>query len=187
MEYYVGIYNGSGPNALNPNGQFLYDGRVVYNVKGDPGYEEGDYNNTESPAFYFGGSGNYHQRNISNTKAAQFGTETGLKFKGFAFQGEFFFRNTTPGDTALKTANDIGYYAQAGYFMLPKRLEFVTRASQIFLQGIQNDKAEFSAGVNGYLMGQNLKLQTGYSYLPTNTKTGIQNNQSFQLRLQTKF
>ncbi len=187
LEYNAGFFNGSGPNSANFNNHFLYSGRAVYNVLGDYGYEEGDYEYSKSPSFFIGAAGNYNVRDLTNRKITQFGGETGLKFRGFAATGEFFFRNSTQGDTTLGNTNDFGYYAQLGYFAIPKKLEFVTRASQIFLEGIQNDKAEFAAGINGYLLGQHLKLQTGYSVLPNNTKEGVETSQKFQLRLQTKF
>jgi len=187
LEYNVGFFNGSGTNATNFNNQLLYTGRAVYNITGDFGYEEGDYAFTEHPASFFGASGNYSERDITNDKVSQFGAETGVKYKGMALQGEFFYRHLKPGDTTLTTANDYGYYAQAGYFILPKRFEVDARASQIFLQGVRNDKAEFMLGLNGFLVGQHLKVQTDYSVLPSNTKNGVETAQRWRLKFQTKF
>ncbi|MFO1462379.1 MAG: porin [bacterium] len=187
LEYNVGFFNGSGTNTTNFNNHLLYTGRAVYNITGDANYEEGDFARTESIASYFGASGNYNVRDLSNDKVTQFGAESGIKYKGLALQGEFFYRHTKPGDTALATANDYGYYAQAGYFVVPKHLEVVTRASQVFLQGLQNDKAEFAGGLNYYVLGQHIKLQSDYSVLPTNTKEGVQTSQRWRLKLQTKF
>ena len=188
MEYQIGIFNGHGTNTTNVNNDFLYMGRLVWNVLGYAGYKyEGDYEFHEHPAFFVGGSGNYNVRNISNDKVTSTGFETGVKYKGFAATGEFFYRNTRPGDQLLQNTNDFGYYAQAGYFVIPKRIEIGVRASQVFLQGLQNDKGEFQAGINGYIYGNRLKLQTDYSYLPINTKAGLENNQRYRLRLQTKF
>ncbi|MDX1386580.1 MAG: hypothetical protein R3257_03245, partial [bacterium] len=76
---------------------------------------------------------------------------------------------------------------QAGYFVIPKRMEVAVRASQVFLAGPQNDRGEFQFGINGFLYGKYLKLQTDYSYLPTNSLNGIEHNQRWRLRLQTKF
>ena len=188
MEYYAGIFNGNGTNTLNLNNDFLYAGRLVYNVLGDPGYSyEGDWDEHETPVMALGASGNYNVRTISKDKVAQAGGEGVIKWKGLAAAGEFFYRNTKPGDTLLSTMNDFGYYAQLGYFVIPKRFEVGTRASQVFLAGPKNDMGEFELVLNGFLFGKNLKVQTDYSYLPTNTKEGIQNNQRWRLRLQTKF
>lgn len=187
MEYNVGFFNGSGTNSTNFNNQLLYTGRAVYNIVGEAGYEEGDFAHSEKPAAYFGGSGNYNVRDLSDDKVTQFGTEAGMKYKGFAFQSEFFYRHTKPGDTTLATTNDYGYYAQAGYFLIPKHLEVDARASQVFLQGLQNDKAEFMAGLNYYVLGQHIKLQSDYAVLPANTKNGVETSQRWRLKLQTKF
>src|SRR5690606_4280856 len=127
---------------------------------------EGDLEDRPHPALFLGGSANYNVRNISNDKVTSVGGEAGLKWKGFSTTGEFFFRNTQPGDTLLQTTNDFGYYAQAGYFILPKRLEVAARASQVFLQGAKNDMGEFQFGINGFIYGNYLKLQSDYSYLP---------------------
>ncbi|HKX12731.1 MAG TPA: porin [bacterium] len=188
LEYYAGIFNGSGTNTINVNNDFLYAARAVYNIKGDFGYSESDYDFTTSPAFFFGASGFYNEVDLSADKLSQLGAETGVKYKGLAMTGELFYRNTKPGDVELSKTNDYGYYAQAGYFVMPKRIEVAARASQIFLEGLQNDKAEFQLGLNGYpLKSKNLKLQSDYSVLPTATKTGIETSQRFRLRLQTKF
>lgn len=188
LEYQVGIFNGHGTNTTNVNNDFLYMGRFVFNALGDVGYSyEGDYDYTEDLALFVGASANYNVRNISDDKVTSLGGETGLKYKGFAATGEFFYRNTKPGDTLLNTSNDVGYYAQAGYFVLPKRMEVALRASQVFLEGPKNDRGEFQVGINGFIYGNYLKLQTDYSYLPTNTADGLENNQRFRLRLQTKF
>lgn len=188
MEYQVGIFNGHGTNTLNLNNDFLYAGRFVYNIVGDPGYSyEGDWEIRDTPAIALGASANYNQRTISTDKVTMAGGEGVLKWKGLAATGEFFYRNTKPGDTLFSTMNDYGYYAQVGYFVIPKRFEVGTRASQVFLAGPKNDMGEFELVLNGFLYGRNLKVQTDYSYLPTNTKNGIENNQRWRLRLQTKF
>ncbi|HEX5033376.1 MAG TPA: porin, partial [bacterium] len=187
LEYNVGFFNGSGTNTANFNNSLLYTGRAVWNIRGDAGYEEGDFANTQKVAAYFGASGNYNTRDLSDDKVTQFGTEAGLKYKGLALQGEFYYRNINPGDSSLASTNDTGYYAQAGYFVIPKHLETAVRASQIFMEGLQNDKAEFEAVVNYYALGQHIKLQGDYAVLPNNTKTGIETSQRFRLKLQTKF
>lgn len=188
FEYQVGIFNGHGTNTTNVNNDFLYMGRFVGNIMGFAGYGyEGDWEDRESPALALGGSANYNVRNISGDKVTSLGAEGVLKWKGFSLTGEFFFRNINPGDPLLTNTNDIGYYAQAGYFVLPKRFEVAVRASQVFNQGPLNDAGEFQIGMNGFLYGKYLKLQTDYSYLPTNSINGIEHNQRWRLRLQTKF
>jgi hypothetical protein len=188
LEYQAGIFNGNGTNTTNINNDFLYMGRVVWNVLGNAGYSyEGDLDHSEHPSVFLGGSGNYNVRTVSKDKVVHAGLETGLKYKGFATTGEFFFRNIKPGSGLLAESNDYGYYAQAGYFVIPKRMEVAARASQVFFAGLQNDQAEFQLGVNGFIYGNNLKLQTDYSVLPNNTTDGLDTAQRFRLRLQTKF
>lgn len=188
LEYQVGVFNAEGTNSLNLNNSFLYMGRVVWNAMGNAGYSyEGDYKHRDHPAVFVGASGNYNVRHITGDQVVSLGSELGLKYKGFAATGEFFFRRIDHKDSLLGNDNDYGYYAQAGYFVIPKRMEIAARISQVFLEGLQNDKGEVQFGVNGFIYGNYLKLQTDYSYLPTNTKNGLENRQRFRLRLQTKF
>ncbi len=188
VEYQVGIFNGNGTNHLNFNNHFLYAGRAVVNILGEAGYSyEGDYANLDDPAVFLGAAANYNQRNISHDKVLSMGAETGIKYKGFAASGEFMLRNTKPGDVLLTSGNDYGYYAQASYFVLPKKMEVAARLSQVFFHGVQNDEGEVQFGLNGFLYKENLKLQTDYSYLPTNTKDGLEKGQRWRLRLQAKF
>lgn len=188
MEYNIGLFNGSGTNTTNFNNHLLYTARAVYNIMGDFGYEEGDYSFSETPQAFFGGSGNYNVRDFTDRKITQLGAETGLKYKGFSAQGEFFFRNSSPGTTTLGTTNDFGYYAQVGYFAVPKHLEVAARASQVFLEGLQNDKSEFMLGLTGYPLNTKvLRMQTDYSVLPENTKDGLETSQRLRVQVQTKF
>lgn len=186
LEYQVAVMNGDGRNTLNGNKDFLYLGRAAYNIMGDYGYAESDLEFSDDPALFVGGAVNYNKRAISKSKVLQAGFETGLKFKGLSLQGEFLYRNLDD-PTASKKKIDLGYYAQAGYFIIPKKFEIAARASQVFFDGPRNDKAEFSLGLNYFLWKRNVKLQSDYSWMPNNTKTGVENDHRLRLKLQTAF
>jgi phosphate-selective porin OprO and OprP len=173
MEYYIAVTNGSGPTRLSVGNGLLYTGRVVWNVLGQYGYSESDVDYSEHPAFFVGASMGYNDQDFTNNKFIQAGGETGFKYKGFSMQGEYFFRNnrinsiTGLSGVTLGNTDDHAYYAQAGYFVIPKHFEIAARASQEFLAGANNDKSEFMGALNYYIFGHDLKLQADYALLPT--------------------
>lgn len=185
LEYEVAAMNGSGINTTNVNNEFMYAGRVSYNILGEYGYAESDIDRSDDPAVFVGGHGIYNVGEITQNKIIQGGVESGLKWKGLSVQGELMLRNTNA--IVAKDKNDYGYYAQAGYFVVPKKLEVAARASQVFFDGPRNDKAEFSLGVNYFIFKQGVKLQGDYSWLPENTSTGVENNHRMRVKLQASF
>jgi phosphate-selective porin OprO/OprP len=203
MEYYASVTNGSGPTRINVNKFPLVTGRVVGNILGQYGYSESDVDYSEHPALVVGAAGGYNSQGASNTNYAQAGGELGFKYKGFAFQSEYYFRNNRIGTNAAGApnikgllpgnSNDHGYYAQAGYFVIPHHFEIAARSSQIFLAGPNNNKSEFMGALGYYIFGHDLKLQADYAFLPTqvdpakNGGKGTANDQRFRLQLQAWF
>ena len=185
LDYQVAAMNAAGINTTNVNNEFLYAARASYNILGDYGYSESDIERSDDPAVFVGGHGIYNVGEVTQDKILQGGFESGMKWKGLSLQGEFMVRNTNKMTATDK--RDYGYYAQAGYFLIPKKFEVAARASQIFFEGARNDKAEFSLGLNYFIFKQNVKLQSDYSWLPDNTATGVENNHRVRLKLQTAF
>jgi phosphate-selective porin OprO/OprP len=207
FEYYAAVTNGSGNTRLNVNKAPLVTGRLVGNILGQYGYSESDVEYSEHPALTIGASGGFDDQDLTHTKFIQAGAETGFKYKGFALQAEYYYRNDRIGtftDAAGKTqpnikgflpghSNDHGYYAQAGYFVIPHHFEIAARASQLFLAGPFNNKGEFSAGFNYYILGHDLKIQTDYSFLRNSVDpskfngSSIQDDHRIRVQLQTWF
>jgi hypothetical protein len=91
-----------------------------------------------------------------------------LRWGGFSFNTEGYYRKTRIDSIgtavwARPNLTDIGYYASAGYYALPKKLEFALQAGQIIRQGPDNDSWQFGGGVNYYIFDNNLKLQAAYT------------------------
>jgi len=185
LEYYASVTNGSGPNRLNVNNEFLYLGRTVWNILGQYGYAEADVDYLDQPALFIGGSGGFNSQDNTQTKIAQAGGEIGFKYKGASLQGEYFYRHKNP--LAGPTTGDHGYYVQTGYTVIPKHLELAGRVSEVFLAGPKNNKSEYTAGINYYVFGHDLKLQGNYSYLPTQYAAGTANDHRVIVQVQTWF
>ncbi|MBN2210128.1 MAG: hypothetical protein JW709_01920 [Sedimentisphaerales bacterium] len=86
-----------------------------------------------------------------------------------------------------------GWYAQAGYFIVPKKFELVSRISDVCVD-TANDSYEYCGGWNWYLSGQDLKLSMDVTYiddLPLVSTSpnfyGVQNNSLFLIRTQLQF
>jgi hypothetical protein len=123
-----------------------------------------------------------------------------MKYKGFSFFGEALYQHI---DSATPTfipgwsghsIGQTGYFAQAGYFVIPKHLEVAGRFGQLYTNGLRHEMDEYSFGVNYYFHGQNAKLQLAETYIPrqsavTSNYGSITNTQDWitQLQFQLKF
>ena len=78
--------------------------------------------------------------------------DVGWKYRGVSISGEYYWRWLTDitGSGPIPEANrdffDHGFYAQAGKFVIPGRVELLGRTSQIF--GEMGDGAEYALGFN---------------------------------------
>ncbi|MBF0106192.1 MAG: hypothetical protein HQM16_12795 [Deltaproteobacteria bacterium] len=197
MEYYLSVSNGRATQArLNENQEMAYTARVAFNPLGEYGEGGGDIKNSESFAMTLGLAGSLHKEETAVSPAQDrvlTGTvDLGLKYQGLSFETAGFYRNTTRGGGA-SAINDFGYYAQAGYFFIPKKFEFAVRASGLFddlgnkgggvyfengsltgLGGVNDgvDEAgdsanehEFSAVLNYHFKPHKIKWQTQYTLM----------------------
>ncbi|MBI4223531.1 MAG: hypothetical protein HY609_01225, partial [Deltaproteobacteria bacterium] len=58
---------------------------------------------------------------------------------------------------------DTGYYGNAGYFFIPKKLEGMLTVSQLFREGADNNSNEFGGGLNYYIHDNKVKMQFDYT------------------------
>ena len=136
-----------------------------------------------------------------NGDALRYVTDVRAKYHGFSFVGEGLYQNfaneTNASPVPGYPRHSIGqtaFTAQAGYFVLPKRLEVAGRFGQLYTNGLRHEMDDWTFGFNYYLYGENLKLQVAETYVPRQaaltSNTGlIQNTQDWltQVQLQLKF
>jgi len=105
---------------------------------------------------------------------------------GATFAAEYFDLNADP-DLGDDWDAD-GYYVQAGYQVIPKKLELAARYSEIKSDDANAsalfDKSETQFGVNYYFDKHNLKLQTDYTMVEDDL---VDNNDDNIFRLQGQF
>lgn len=144
--------------------------------------DDGDRRTTRIPFPLTGwnpGRGGYGLTTTNGLQINQFGFDTAFKFMGFSATGEYIIRVVDPraaGGTRpwspwfVLTGDDStvaqqGAYVQVGYFLpiegLEKKLEAVARVGGISaLAGEQEGSWEYAMGVNYYIEGNKVKLQT---------------------------
>jgi phosphate-selective porin OprO and OprP len=120
------------------------------------------------------GRGGYGTSPDRGTKLIQFGADTGFKYKGFSFSAEWYLRNVDSDhewsawnrltEHGQGTSTCQGGYLQAGYFVVPKKLEVAARLGGVW--GLGDDQCmEETLGVNYYLKGQALKLSADVTHM----------------------
>lgn len=96
--------------------------------------------------------------------------DIGYRYQLFNTEAAFFWREDhRPKNTGPGTSDNYGWYWQAGYFLLPKRLEIAGTANQVLFDfpdgSSYKNQTIGSVGLNYYFYDHNFKLQSDYSYI----------------------
>lgn len=199
--YGIGFGNGSGTRTLNPNdsfssGVFL----AIHALKAAPVSDYVLGGDEEAMLSFYAGTG-YEDENATETVSGggsltrdwRWSASTGLawRWQGWSISSEVYHRRDSyKGGIALEDSNrdgklrDIGYYFQAGYFVLPKRMQVVGLASQIKREGPDNDANEVGFGLNYFpFQSNNFKVQADYTHvLDYDAIIGLNNDSQHRLR-----
>ncbi len=107
-----------------------------------------------------------------------------MKYRGASWHNECFARSDDPEDSGA-TTNSNGFFSQAGYFVLPKKLEFAVRYSMLDPNtDVANDiQREYTGGVNYYFKGHRSKIQTDVGHFVTE-KGGLDDQNENRIRMQ---
>jgi phosphate-selective porin OprO/OprP len=90
--------------------------------------------------------------------------ETQLKWRGLSVQGEYF-RGRAEGETSGVRLYTYGWYGQAGFFILPRKLDIAARYSYVdFNRNVTHDTvAVVDAATTWYFRSNDLKIVLDYS------------------------
>ena len=136
-----------------------------------------------------------------NGEVERYVADLRAKFHGLSLFGEGYYQHISragspdivPGYTK-NGIGQVGFFGQAGYFVVPKHLEVAGRFGQLYTDGLPHEMDEWSFGVNYYLFGQNLKVQAAETYIPrqaalTSTYGSLTNTSDWitQVQAQLKF
>lgn len=199
---YAGVIANSIP-ALDAPGQENFSSRAAfignlhYDILAPYGYVETDPSRSgaRKPELTIWASGAYNpvtgassfENVAAGDKTVNATATAGFRYGYFTLQSTGYFRRTTP-PTAVPPDSSWGFGEQAGYYLIPARLELAGRVSGVnwgaahFLASgfpVNNwysgpdfpyhNVTEHSIGLNYYLYGHHAKLQVSYSYLTGNT------------------
>ncbi|MFH1262762.1 MAG: porin [Pseudomonadota bacterium] len=175
FEYNVGAFNGEGLNTLNQNKALRYAWRFIWNVAGEHGMEFSDTKNSQKPQVALAVGGMYNDTPDPATipagkttptttkKVTSLTADASAKYHGLGFHAAYLSQQVNP--QTGPAMDDRGFLAQAGYFVIPEKLEFGLRLAHIYAESAK-DLGEYTAGVNYFFYnGHQLKLQLDYSAL----------------------
>lgn len=164
--------------SLNFNKRVSAGVRLAYDILDPAGSNEEDFPYSERPKWTVSAGGDYQGKrqdpNFVVMPTVDYiitgSVGTSFKWRGFAINSEAYGRKTKIGDpgSAVFYSNildDMGYYVDVGYFIIPDKLEIGILASQLFREGPHNNSYQFAGSINWFPLGKpNMKLQLGYSY-----------------------
>lgn len=213
VNYDLGWYGGKGQGVTSTNNNNSFGVRVTVDPLGNMAYGEGDPGDTAKPLVSFGAS-YFHDRlgktgpttlvnnnlNIgflsSATSANGFATtekididlaglDAAIKWRGFYGIGEYLL-GQAKGDDSDADIRAQGFLAQAGYCVIPKKLEVALRYGYIDPNRDKHNnlRTEVGGAVSYYFFAHNLKLQADVSKIHDDASTT--NEDMMQYRIQTQ-
>ncbi|WP_298273557.1 porin [Geobacter sp.] len=209
VEYAFGWYGGAGQSKTRSTNDNAIAARIEFNPFGYLKKSEADLEMTKKPLLSFGAD--YYRNKFvkgesNNTsfygkwleKGAIFAAnekvevntasaDIAFKWMGASAQAEYFWAQAD-GDAAAKTTQRAhGFYAQAGYFIIPKHLEAAVRYSYVDpnRDKTQDLRTETQGAVSYYFNKHNLKLQADVTNMHQQN-VAKSNTDDMQYRLQAQ-
>jgi hypothetical protein len=185
LTYYAGIFNGTGRNVtVNDNNEFMYVGRLEaqvlrskilngqdLNVKiGVNGVSSRDDSGTVlSSSLREGADGSLGSFSYPSAGERQaYGVDVSLHAGPFDFVAEYLNQRIRPRDAAgvaprFTEFRPDGYYLQGSYFIIPKKLQLVSKFESFNPDQLADDDIHsVTGGLNYYLKGDDIKLLANY-------------------------
>ncbi len=202
MEYHAAVFRGAGQNP-NPNQNIDNELMYVVTARYYPfgwynsyniatGWDETDLKYEENFKAVIGASAIYGAK-VNEVKLAKTDTsignfDVGVRYRGFTWDSEFYIRKIHPESGAESTTAD-GFYTQAGYFVLPKKLEIAARYSWLDPNtDVRYDiQKEYTVGINYYFRGHRQQIQGDVGHYETDTNTGEKVENRIRLQYQIVF
>jgi phosphate-selective porin OprO/OprP len=194
FQYQAGVFGGDGQNTLRVTNHVMPMLRLVVNPLGQMGNSEADIQCHAEPALSFGANGFVNTlRKVSNTAfealtlnylgpagwlgrnsnvfttgedvdVKSWGFDAQFKWMGFSAQAEGYVGQAS-GDTSGVRLYAYGWYGQAGYMIIPGKLDIAGRYTIVDYNRntSQDDVAIVSASSSYYFRRNSLKVVLDYS------------------------
>lgn len=192
----AGIYNGeSDGEGVNRSGRDTYHTGVLnarWNGAGaiDP-FVESDVNNSEELGMSLGAAAYFAQAKNDIIGAGSAATtdlfgvnlDAIMKYQGWSVAAEYYFSDVDS-DQAGGDSKPMGFYAQAGYFIMPSEFELAARYGRISCDdgtavgdcAGNNDISQVDVSANYYFWGNQLKAQLAWAHLNENPENSSAND-----------
>ncbi len=185
LTYYAGVFNGNGRNINNnDNNEFMYVGRLELlpwkgqvigqeaqlRLGGDYLYSRDDSGVNISPAGNLKVNTDGSLSSFTLASAAErssYSFDAALTIGPFDLRGEYLNEHVNGrlvnGVAPTADFEPSGWYVQAGYFIVPKKLQVVSRFESLDPDQVANDNIHsVVGGLNYYIHGDSLKLMANY-------------------------
>jgi phosphate-selective porin OprO/OprP len=170
IDWRVGLFNGNGrTQSSNDNDKYQYNARLMFQPFGDVKYSESDFESSDRPLFAVAANYESNDRQGATTNVDVdreiLGYDVAFKFKGFSLFAELFDATDDPETGADRDLK--GFHAQAGYFIVPRKLELAARLAELDPDsGIDdNEQEERGIALNYFFNKHAHKLQLDYRQL----------------------
>ncbi|MDO8141763.1 MAG: porin [Candidatus Brocadiales bacterium] len=194
MEYHAALFQGVGGNFTGLNNGDNIDNELMYvlNLRYNPFgeydyYDETDVSYTDKLKATIGASVAFNAKDndkkLKDTDTIAGVVDLGIKYKGLSWNNEYFVRTENP-ESDGDTVDSDGFYTQAGYFVIPKKLEVAARYSMLDPNNDVSDdlQKEYTTGLNYYFRAHRSKIQADVGHYVTDTKA--HNKEDNRIRVQ---
>ena len=128
-------------------------------------------------------------KKLADTDSIIGNVDMGMRYRGFTWDSEYYIRSNDPEADSGESITSDGFYTQAGYFVISKKLELAARYSLFDPDNDMPDdiQREYAAGINYYFRGHRSKIQTDVGHYVTDTEDKDKNENRFRLQYQIIF
>lgn len=194
VNYAVFALNGDGANTFNTNQGIMGGARLEYAIVGTYDRSEPDVENSEKPNVGIGAAYVFHDSLNSTggmsqsatipvgTKSSMATFDMGVKYRGFSFRGAGMYTHAHEG----VDVTNIGYNAQFGYFVVPKKFEVAVGHGVVFFDDATPNQYEYVGGVDYFIKGYPLRVHADYGFIMNNRGLNL-NDHRFRTQMQVIF
>ncbi len=214
VTYYAGMFNGTGRNvSTNDNSEFMYVGRLeVTPLKrrlldqevrlsfGASGLtSRDDAGLSVSGSLFVNPDGSLASFSLPTAGGREaYGLDAALSIGGFELIGEYLNERVYSREVAgfvplWRNFRPHGYYVQASYFLIPEKLQLVTKWESFDPDQVRDDEIRtLTGGLNYYIRGDDIKVLANYlhtwsRFRETNAGFGPAEFDEVIVRLQVMF
>jgi phosphate-selective porin OprO/OprP len=203
FQYHLGIWEGEGEGGKNSDTGHLVVGRLSLNPSGDFRYSESDIEAPDSWKFFLDLAGAWNHAPaaldsdydgdtvVDEADDRRCVAGAGVRGRGLYAQGEYYLRTVKPDVPESASVTDVdsdGWYAQAGYMVVPEVWEVAARYSFVDPDDDAEDdeKTEAMVGVNRFIKkaGHGFKLTADVAQIRERTGPGGKDLEDVRGRLQ---